>query len=179
MDVDPTPGASGLLPTEDVDMEEGTVEKGEEGEDEVPPPPPMPDLNTPEDAIAYWSSSMEKVSFVEKKIWFGRTLQARVVIFLLFFFQGNLSCHHFREWWRRIVPRLLSPSPNMDYKAPQAHIDDEEVVQCTCYILVAPSRAPLALGLPKHVTPPSLLSLPGHAPALASSGDLHVLWRPR
>jgi hypothetical protein len=25
------------------------------------------------------------------------------------FFQGNLSCHHFREWWRDKVPAVLSP----------------------------------------------------------------------
>ena len=111
MDVDPTPGASGLLPTEDVDMEEGTVEKGEEGEDEVPPPPPMPDLNTPEDAIAYWSSSMEKVSFVEKKIWFGRTLQARVVIFLLFFFRVIFHATIFESGGGALFPDCLVHRP--------------------------------------------------------------------
>ncbi len=57
-------------------------------------------LKGPEEALAYWNASLEK---------------------------GSLSCHHFREWWRREVPKLLSPTSTMDYKAPQSHIDDEEV----------------------------------------------------
>lgn len=38
-----------------------------------------------------------------------------------------MSCHHFREWWRRCAPKLLSPVPSMDYQAPNSHIDEDMV----------------------------------------------------
>jgi len=41
--------------------------------------------------------------------------------------KGNLTGHHFREWWRRVVPKVMRPSSSMDYKSPLAHIDDQEV----------------------------------------------------
>ena len=41
--------------------------------------------------------------------------------------QGNLSCHHFREWWRVKVPKILSPKMSMDYLSPQSHIDEDKV----------------------------------------------------
>ena len=41
--------------------------------------------------------------------------------------QENLSCHHFREWWRMQVPRICAPVPSMDYLYPLSHIDDKRV----------------------------------------------------
>lgn len=41
--------------------------------------------------------------------------------------QGEITDHHFREWWRQAVPKVLSPSPSMDYLNPSAHLDEEQV----------------------------------------------------
>ena len=41
--------------------------------------------------------------------------------------QGEITDHHFREWWRQAVPKVLSPTPSMDYLNPSAHIDEEQV----------------------------------------------------
>ena len=46
-----------------------------------------------------------------------------------FKFQQSLSCHHFRQWWRRRVPHILGPCPGMDYQFPQSHISPEDVAE--------------------------------------------------
>ena len=40
--------------------------------------------------------------------------------------QGEqITGHHFREWWRQAVPKLLSPLPSMDYLNPTAHLEED------------------------------------------------------
>ena len=51
----------------------------------------------------------------------------QLIIRPMFLLQGNLSCHHFREWWREKVPKVLSPKMSMDYLSPQSHIDEDKV----------------------------------------------------
>ena len=41
--------------------------------------------------------------------------------------QGEITDHHFREWWRQAVPKVLAPLPSMDYLNPTAHFDEDQV----------------------------------------------------
>ncbi|XP_059082624.1 E3 ubiquitin-protein ligase UBR2-like isoform X2 [Tigriopus californicus] len=81
---------------------------------------PMPDLKTTEDVLHYWNNALEK---------------------------DNLACHHFRQWWRRIVPKLFCPKFNMDYQSPNAHLDEDEIQR----LLLAPLEQFLCNGDPEPV----------------------------
>lgn len=57
-------------------------------------------LNSPDEVLQYWNTSLEK---------------------------GTLSCLHFREWWRQKVPKIFSPVPSMNYQKPTEHIEEDDV----------------------------------------------------
>merc|ERR1719322_615068 len=59
-------------------------------------------MKTPQEALDVWNRALENQS---------------------------LSCHHFRQWWRRRVPHITGPRPAMDYQFPHSHISAEDVAQ--------------------------------------------------
>merc|ERR1712020_622903 len=56
-----------------------------------------------------------------------RTIHEQLYTFIIIIIQGNLSCYHFREWWRQCVPKLMSPTSSMDYLNPTSHLDEEQL----------------------------------------------------
>ena len=80
--------------------------------------------------------------------------------------QDVITDHHFREWWRQAVPKVLSPSPKMDYLNPTAHFDEEQI-KCELFepmekflCAIDRSKAPAEIGSSdiqsENPSPPSL-----------------------
>jgi len=57
-------------------------------------------FDTPDEIVQYWEHQSEK---------------------------DILTSYHFRELWRMMVPKFLSPIPSMELLNPSSHIDDAKV----------------------------------------------------
>jgi len=94
---------------------------GEEGGGLPPPTPPvqMPPMT---------SSMAAPSSNYDRKKYRCQTAEDALENWNQRFEDGEqITGHHFREWWRQVVPKLLSPVPTMDYLNPTAHLDEDQI----------------------------------------------------
>ena len=73
----------------------------------------------------------------------------------------KLSCHHFREWWRMQVPKILQPIPSMDLLYPMSHVDDAAVTEILIstieqFMCDDPNPEKVFKGLAENNHPPSV-----------------------